>query len=179
MNRVWIVTLSLFLVARSAGATVLVPLDLGALSRDAQVIARGRVLATGTRWTDDRRGVETLVTLEVESYLKGAFGETLTFRVPGGRLGRYRSLVVGAPEFTDGQRVIVFLSYRGPMVPYLVGLGQGVYRLAPAGTRWVVTPPALVAVDQPTPLVRGDVSRRPLALDDFERRVRDLAGDAR
>jgi hypothetical protein len=179
MNRVWIVTLSLFLVTRSAGATVLVPLDLGALSRDAQVIARGRVLATGTRWTDDRRGVETLVTLEVESYLKGAFGETLTFRVPGGRLGRYRSLVVGAPEFTDGQRVIVFLAYRGPMVPYLVGLGQGVYRLAPAGTRWVVTPPALIAVDQPTPLVRGDVSRRPFALDDFERRVRDLAGGAR
>jgi hypothetical protein len=178
MNRVWVLMLSLMLAARTSGATIVMPVDLGELARGAQVIARGHVVAIGTQWTGDRRGVETLVTLEVESYLKGSFGETLTFRVPGGRLGRFRSLVVGAPEFADGQRVIVFLSHRGPMVPYLVGLGQGVYRLASSGSRWVVTPPTLVAGDRPTPVVRGDLSRRPLALDEFERRVRTLAGGA-
>ncbi len=99
------------------------------------------------QWTADRRGVETLVTLEVESYLKGSLGDSVTFRVPGGRLGRFRSVVVGAPEFVPDQRVIVFLGHRGPSVPYVLGFSQGVYRLVLSGTAWVVTPPVLAADD--------------------------------
>ena len=79
-------------VGLRAQATVVVPADLGELSRDALAIARGRVVALDARWTDDRRRVETLVTLEAESYLKGALGPVVQFRVPGGRLGRYRSI---------------------------------------------------------------------------------------
>lgn len=182
MQRVWQLVLAVTMAvvaARPSSATVLVPVDLGELSRDARVIARGRVVSIDSQWTDDHRSVETLVTLEVESYLKGSLGETVTFRVPGGRLGRYRSLVAGAPAFADGQRVIVFLSYRGPMVPYLVGLSQGVYRLAQNGSQWVVTPPALMATPVPTPVVRGDLSRRPLAVEAFEQQVRSLAGGVR
>ena len=44
--------------------------------------------------------------LETEAYLKGSLGETVQFRVPGGSLGRFRNIVVGAPQFTIGQRVI-------------------------------------------------------------------------
>src|SRR5262245_60719845 len=49
----------------AAGATVIVPADLGELSHDARAIARGRVVAVDGRWTDDRRTIETIVTLEV------------------------------------------------------------------------------------------------------------------
>jgi hypothetical protein len=163
-------------------ATVVIATDLAQLSQRATAIARGRVSAVQGRWTDDRRTIETIVTLEVDGYLKGALGQTLQFRVPGGQLGRFRSVVVGAPEFAADERLVVFLGATGPMVPYILGLNQGVYRIvpAPAGAGWLVTPPPLVpTASASAEIVRGDVSRRPLALGDFEQRVRALAGGAR
>ena len=73
-------------LALPARATVLIPADLGDLSREALVIARGQVTSVEARWAGDRHSIETIVTLEVERYLKGAFGATLQFRVPGGEL---------------------------------------------------------------------------------------------
>lgn len=164
-----------------AGATVLLPADLGELSADARAIVRGRVVAVEARWIDDRRGIDTIVTLDVESYLKGALGSTLQFRVPGGELGRFRSIVVGAPEFAVDDRVVVFLGARGPSVPYVLGLSQGVFRIARAADNsgWVVTPPAVFPSAAAARIVRGDPSRRPMALADFEQRVRTLAGGGR
>jgi hypothetical protein len=162
-------------------ATVVVAADLGELAREARAIPRGRVVAVEGRWTDDRRTIETLVTLEVDGYLKGALGDTLQLRVPGGELGRFRSVVVGAPEFVVGQRVILFLGATGPMVPYILGFNQGVYRISPSadGASWVVTPPALLPSAVGARIVRGDVARQPLALADFESRVRALTGGAK
>lgn len=173
--------IGLFAFASHAAATVVVPADLGELSREARAIARGRVVAVDGRWTDDRRTIETIVTLEVESYLKGALGPTLQFRVPGGEYGRYRTTFVGAPEFAVDQHVIVFLGAIGPMVPFILGFNQGVYRLEPSADRttWTVTPPPVLPTAVATPVVRGDVGRRPMALADFEQRVRALAGGAR
>lgn len=163
-------------------ATVLIPADLGELSRDALAIARGRVTALDAQWTEDRGTIETLVTLEVESYLKGALGSTLRFRVPGGELGRFRSVVVGAPEFTIDQHVVVFLGARGPSVPFVLGLNQGVFRVwrAADNSGWVVTSPLLVpATAGAVRVSRGDPSRRAVALGDFEAAVRTLAGGAK
>lgn len=163
-------------------ATVLIPADLGELSRDARAIVRGRVAALDAQWTGDRGTIETIVTLEVEHYIKGAFGPTLRFRVPGGDLGRFRSIVVGAPEFAIDERVVVFLGAHGPSVPYVLGLSQGVFRVVRAGDNsgWFVTSPAMApATAGAVPIVRGDPSRRALPLDDFEQRVRALAGRAK
>lgn len=165
----------------STRATVLIPADLGELSRDALAIARGRVAALDAQWTEDRGTIETIVTLEVESYLKGDFGTTLRFRVPGGDLGRFRSVVVGAPAFAVDQRVVVFLGARGPSVPYVLGLNQGVFRVSRAADNsgWLVTSPVLMPAISTTRLVRGDSSRRAVALGDFEQAVRSLAGSAK
>lgn len=163
-----------------AYATVVVPADLGELSRDAYTIVRGRVVALDARWTDDRRRVETLVTLEAESYMKGALGPVLQFRVPGGRLGRFRSVLVGAPAFALGQRIVVFLGARAPAIPYVLGLSQGVFRVLPGAGGWMVTPPAVLpATGGPERIVRGDPTRRPMPLADFERQVRMLAESSR
>ena len=167
-------------LAVPARATVLIPADLGELSRDARAIVRGRVAALDAQWTDDRGSIETIVTLEVESYLKGTLGATLRFRVPGGELGRFRSFVVGAPEFALDQRVVVFLGARGPSVPFVLGLSQGVFRLVRAAddSGWLVTPPPIVPATTgaaAVQIVRGDPSRRAMRLDDFEQRVRTLA----
>jgi hypothetical protein len=156
--------------------------DLGELSRDALAIARGRVAAVDAQWTEDRGTIETIVTLEVESYLKGSLGSTLRFRVPGGEFGRFRSIVVGAPAFAVDERVVVFLGARGPSVPYVLGLNQGVFRVSRAADNsgWFVTSPVLPPAEGRTVrVVRGDPSRRALALGDFEHTVRMLAEGAK
>jgi len=76
----------------------------------------------------------------------------------------------------------VFLGARGPGVPYVLGLSQGVFRLVAArnGSGWLVTPPPVVpAVAGPARVVRGDAARQPMPLADFERQVRALAGTDR
>lgn len=178
-QRVCIVATLLCLLAGSVRATVLVPADLAELSHDAQVIARGQVVAIDARWSDGRRAIETIVTLEAETYLKGDMGRMVQFRVPGGTMGRYRNIVMGAPQFSVGQRVVVFLGASGPRVPFILGLGQGVYRLgvAPSGDVLVSPPPIMPGVAGP--IVRGAATRQPAPLAEFERSVRALAGDGR
>lgn len=170
--------LVLWLVAAPVRATVIVPADLAELAHDAQVIARGRVVDVNPQWTDDRRTIETIVTLEAESYLKGGLGETLQFRVPGGTLGRLRNIVMGAPQFAVGQRVVVFLGANGPRVPHLLGLNQGVYRLGFTASGQAVVSPPPVMPGVTGPIVRG-TNRQPAPLGTFERNVRALAGSAR
>jgi hypothetical protein len=158
----------------------LIPADLGDLARRASTIARGRVVAVDARWLDGRRRIETVVTLDAERYLKGAERSAIQFRVPGGRLGRYRNIVVGAPQFEVGQRVIVFLGSADTALPYTMGLGQGVFRVAQGQTDWVVTSPVVLPqTGTSLRIIRGDPARRPLPLAEFEERVRELAGAAR
>jgi hypothetical protein len=177
--------LALFVAIVLSGSTVrattLVASDIASLARDAHAIARGRVVAVEGRLTDDRRGIETVVTLSVDAYLKGALGSTLRFRVPGGELGRYRSIFVGAPQFAVDEQVIVFVGAHGPSVPYILGLSEGVYRIAWSArtSSWVVTSPAAFPVATVTPIVRGDPKRQPMPLSDFEQRVRSLAAGAK
>jgi hypothetical protein len=146
----------------SAGATVWMPAELSDLASEARLIARGRVVAVEALVSDDRRSIETLVTLVSEAWLKGGDRNqtTVQFRVPGGRVGRYRRIVVGAPQFVLGQRVVVFLGGSAPRVPHVLGLSQGVYTLsADASGSW---------------RVRG-IGAAGMSLDAFERRVRTLA----
>ena len=174
-----VLALSILLYALPVRATVVISADLGELSRDALAIARGRVAALDAQWTEDHGTIETMVTLEVESYLKGSLGSTLRFRVPGGELGRFRSIVVGAPEFAVNQRIVVFLGARGPSVPHVLGLNQGVFHVSRAADNsgWLVTSPVMMpATAGNVRVVRGDPARRPLALDQFEQTVRSLAG---
>ncbi len=162
-----------------AEATVVVPADLGELAREARAIAVGRVAAVDGHWTDDRRTIETIVTLDVDVYLKGSLGTTLQFRIPGGVLGRYRTIVVGAPSLAADERVIVFLGANGPMIPYILGFNQGIYHVMRGNDgAWMVSPPAMLPAAVTTRVVRGDPSRKTLPLADFESRVRGLAGSA-
>jgi HAMP domain-containing protein len=158
-------------------ATVLVPADLSELVQSAQAIAQGRVVAVQPQWAEGRARIETLVVVAVDQYLKGSFGPTVTLRVPGGELGRYRSVMPGAPTFREGDEVILFLGAHGPSIPFLVGLGQGVFRLArdPDTGRRVVVPSPLVGSDVRVTVVRGDPARRPMPVEDFARAVRSVA----
>jgi hypothetical protein len=166
---------------RNAHATVLVGGDLGEIARSAAAIVRGTVVETRTEWVDGRRRVETIVTVDVVESLKGGLSGRVTFQVPGGVMGRYRSVMVGAPAFHAGEEVVVCLGARPPALPYVLGLSQGVFRIRTddASGRKIVARPALLAdADHATSVQRGDPARRPQALETFTAAVRAALSQA-
>lgn len=179
--RLWLIVLFLLTAAAGADATVYVPVDFREMVTGSLAIVHGRVVDVTARPVGDRSSVATFVTLDVAQPLKGPLAGDVTFRVPGGQVGRYRRIIVGAPQFSRGDEVIVFLSARGPSVPYLYGLSQGVFRVVRGpGGQAVVTPPAVLARGAaPERLVRGDPARRPLPLDAFARQVRAILESGR
>jgi hypothetical protein len=162
------------LTAAAPGATVLIPIEFRELVRVSSTIVHGRITDVRSEWADGRRAVETFVTVDVTEYMKGSLGGTLTVRVPGGQIGRYRTMTVGAPAFREGDEVVLFLrSYNG--VLSIVGLSQGAFRVVAdsAGRRLVTTPVVMGKPgDAAEPVVRGDVARRPIAIDAFRDLVR-------
>lgn len=128
---VWVLGLGIWGVGFGAlaSATVLAPADLPQIVDGSQLIVRGRVVGVRAEMPAGRRSIHSVVTLAVDEALKGRPGPTVLFRVPNGQVGRYRRVVVGAPEFLPGDEVIVFLRGSGAAIPSLFGLSQGVYRI--------------------------------------------------
>ena len=111
---------------------MLVPAEFSEIVGGSEIIAYARVVDVRPEWADGRRWIDSVVTAEVVSYLKGGSDETITFKVPGGQLGRYRSVVVGAPVFTRGDEAVLFLksnAAHGGSLPDVFGLNQGVFRV--------------------------------------------------
>ena len=176
-------TFVLLLAAAPGSATVYLPADFAEMVTVSTFIVHGSVVDVRSETTSDRRRIVTYVTVDVTQRLKGPTGESVTFLVPGGQVGGYERVVVGAPQFDRGDEVVLFLSSRGPSIPYVFGLSQGVYRVSRANGRALVMPPAVLArqgdANATGRLVRGDPARRPLPLDEFAREVRLLMERAR
>ena len=169
------------LVTTVASATVLVPAEFTEIVGGSQIIAHARIIEVRPQWADGRRWVDTIVTAEVLAFLKGGTTseDSISFKVPGGRIGRYRTLVVGAPVFTRGDEAILFLKRHDDELPDIFGLNQGVYRIrvdAVSGEKVVVPPPVMKLDDRPDPerVTRGALDRRPLGFAAFGARVRDV-----
>jgi hypothetical protein len=186
MRRAWVVRLLclvgvVWTASGAALAMVVLPADLAEMVAQSPRIVHGRVVAVRAQTMGDRRAIESVVTLAVLASLKGEPSETVVLRVPGGQVGRYRRVMVGAPEFEAGDEVIVFLAGRGPVVPMPFGLSQGVYRVTRDRDRALVVTPPLVeraAGDGGVRVVRGDLARRTLPVDEFTRRVRSMVEDS-
>jgi hypothetical protein len=172
-----IVCALIMFTSHQAHATLFTPADFGELVNSARSIAHGQIVAVRARATDDRVRIETLVTLRVATYLKGDLGPEVTFVVPGGTLGRYRSFIVAAPRFVEREEVVLFLGAQAGAMPYVLRLAQGVFRVAPdknTGQRLVTPWPMLTPSDEWRPVVRGMAANRQMTLSEFGRRVREL-----
>ena len=150
-------------------ATTIVPVDFGEMVTASQMIVHGTVVDVRSQTTGGRRFVESVVTVAVADALKGPAARHVRFRIPGGQIGRYRRVMVGAPEFAYGDEVVLFLSGKVPALPMPFGLSQGVYRVTRSSGRAIVTPAVPTGAGR---LVRGDPARRPVTVDAFTREVR-------
>jgi len=157
-------------------ATVLLPADFTEVVTQSTIAVHGTVVDVQSGLTGLRRTIESIVTISVITPLKGAPGARVAFRVPNGQVGRYRRVLVGAPEFEEGDEVVVFLQGRAPAMPSLFGLSQGVYRVTrDSSARALVTPPPVMARGVAAErVVRGDPVRAPMPVDQFAREVRSV-----
>ena len=163
-------------------ANVLVPIEFRELVSTAPVIVHGRVVDVRAVLLDGRRSVETFVTLEAGEYLKGQLGPNFTIRIPGGQVGRYRTVFVGAPEFQAGDELVLFLKTPRASLPHIVGLSQGAFRVVldpRSGLRMVATPIVMgKATGEAERVVRGDPARRPVSIEAFRGVVRQVMAEA-
>jgi hypothetical protein len=161
-------------LSASVRAMVVVPAEFREMVAASQTIVHGRVVDVQSYETAGRRTIESLVTVQVVEAIKGAPGSTAYFKLPGGQVGRYRRVMVGAPQCARGDEVVLFLKGSVPAVPMPFGLTQGVYRVnRNAAGQATVMPMVNVGSDR---VVRGDPSRRPLELAAFTNLVRTIAG---
>lgn len=161
-------------LAPGARATVVAPLALDELVAGADVIAIGRVTYLLERRAADGR-VETRVSMGAVTLLKGSSREAIEFSVPGGRVGRYRTIVPGAPALRERDEVAVFLRQPPSGSLVVVGFSQGVMPVL----RDPVTSEALVmAPPSSSPgvarVTRGDPGRRPVSLPAFAREIQGI-----
>jgi len=161
-----------------ARAVTVAPLSFEELVRQSSSVIYGRVVEVRGQWTDDRRAIDSLVTVEVIKGLKGTAGRELTLTIPGGQVGRYRNLLPGAPAFARGDLAVLFVTARGARLPITTGFTQGIYRVVrdTASGEVLVTPPVVEAAGQP--IRRGDRRRKPVPLATFESAVRAVPAAA-
>jgi hypothetical protein len=172
-----VAALAALIAPATAQATTFAAVEFTQLVLEANAIAHGRVVARRAQWAPGtRREIETIVTLHVSEWLKGGPGDTVEIRVPGGEVGAYRSVFVGAPVFREGDEVVLMLRGMPPALPHVLGLSQGAFRVtsvAGSETR-VVTPPLVMAQDPAARVVRGDPTRRPISVEAFGEEVRRI-----
>ncbi|MEO6224147.1 MAG: hypothetical protein ABIP90_12940 [Vicinamibacterales bacterium] len=162
------------LSAASLFASTFLSAEFREVVSEASTIVRGRV--TDVRAIRSADGdVESVVTIAVDATLKGSPDTFVAMRLPGGTIGRYRTVMAGAPVMRLGEQAVFFLK-RGPgNALWPVGLSQGIYRITSAGGLvGLVQAPVLpgVTTNSVGPVVRGDARRKTLPVTEFESLVR-------
>ncbi|MEO6213254.1 MAG: hypothetical protein ABIP65_06470 [Vicinamibacterales bacterium] len=174
MPRACVLLPLLFCLSVPITATVILPAEFREIVSGSQIIVHGRVIDVRSEWVDGGRHIDSLVTVQSAAFFRGTPTPTVTFRIPGGQVGRYKSITVGSPEFQRGDEAVLFLRAEGPAVPSVFGLNQGVFRVRvdARGRRLVILPVLLPRGQGPERVVRGARDRRPLPLDEFGTQVR-------
>jgi hypothetical protein len=176
MRRLGGALIMIMALAAGARAHVALPADFRDIVTGAELIVRGRITDVRAIPSADD-GVESVATVAIETRLKGSVDGFVDVHVPGGDMGRYRYVMVGAPTLRRDEHALFFLTRRADGAWRLVGLTAGLYVVqADAATgRLVVNPPVVPVPDRTTasqPVVRGDVRRPAMAVQDFEALVR-------
>ncbi len=119
----------LLLPAAVYGTTV-VPPSFDELVEKADVIFEGEVIAKKSMWAGEKetRRIKTDYTFQVMDILKGTVPAVYTLEVLGGTVGDTTLTVEGAPQFSPGERVLLFVTQNGIQYVPLVGIMHGHYR---------------------------------------------------
>jgi len=105
----FIILVCFLCVTQSALATTVVrPSDVDMIV-GARAIVRGKVLSVGSAF-DEHGNIYTYTTVRVKEVLKGQISERrIVIKESGGQVGEQGSVVFGTPQFTRGEKVLLYL----------------------------------------------------------------------
>jgi len=156
--------------AAPALAALSVPASVEELARGSDAVVRGRVMSLASHPSADGRRISTSVEVEATSVWRGTVPARVTVVVPGGTAGRVAQRVAGAPQFTVGEEVVVFLGQMGKAQAYRVtGLAQGKFAVEADQARPDLSQTSFVGRQA---LRAGERRVEAMAVDELERRVR-------
>ncbi len=110
-------------VATPAAATQANAVSVEEMARQSDLVVRGKVLSTTSRWSEGR--IYTYAEVEVASSLRGEAPAKITAVSPGGVVGDVGQRVDGAASFTKGEEVVLFLGKPDGGKYRVTGLAQG------------------------------------------------------
>ena len=112
-------------------ATSAVEVTFTDLVAQADVIAVGTVTEIREQWDAEKKAPLTLVTFSNLTTVKGSPGSSFTLEFLGGKMPNGLVMVVaGVPQFTVGERAVVFSAGNHRDFCPLVGIWQGLLRVA-------------------------------------------------
>ena len=137
--RVFALLLPALLMSAQAFGTTLAYKSFDDLVKESDAVISGRVASIESRYNASHE-IYTFVTFDGLSVLGGDYqGQTLTLRFKGGQVENNISQIVGSPEFSVNDQVIVFVEGNGRYMVPVVGWTQGVFRVtADASGRRVI-----------------------------------------
>jgi hypothetical protein len=170
-------TLSRMALAAAALATAVpalaalsVPASVEELARGSEAVVRGRVLSFESHPSADGRRISTSVEVEATDVWRGSAPARVTVVIPGGTVGHLAQRVAGAPRFTVGEEVVVFLGRIGTAQAYRVtGLAQGKFAVEAARATPDLSQTSFV---DRRPMQAGERRAESMPVDELERRVR-------
>jgi hypothetical protein len=165
-----------------AVASVVPYLSLEELERQGQVVVLGQVRTVTSMMSEDGRIIVTRATVRVDRALKGGPRAEVVVEVPGGTLNGTTLVASGAPRFTEGERVVLFLEAANGRFG-VTGWNQGRFtvRRDPNTGRDLVTQPgggSLYVDAQGRPAPRDPRLAGPRVLEDFLRDIEAIAARA-
>lgn len=119
-------------LTRVADATVLLHVPFEAQAQTASRVFVGQVASVASRPCAARPAYfETIVAFTVEEVVAGGVPSSVELRFSGGQVGDIRQSIDGMPEFTAGERYVVFLQpdQDPPLISPIVGFNQGLYQV--------------------------------------------------
>ena len=106
----------IMLLLTNLSEALLIELPLPELVKESDIIIRGEVVKTESRWgyleyNANSRIIFTDVTIAVTDYLKGASDKSeVVIETEGGEIGEIGLMVEDMPKFETGEDVVLFLS---------------------------------------------------------------------
>lgn len=154
-----------------APALTLEPTSVQELAIESELIVTGRIVSVEYVWEDEtHRAINTLLTVEVDQYVKGAGNASVVVRQLGGHIGEFGDEISGIPAFDTGEEVVLFLvKFKGEYWIHSMTLGAFRVTTEEAGQRIVYNHlPDVTVVDPDTrQTIPGETVFKATALPDF------------
>jgi hypothetical protein len=157
-------------LAAPALASLAVPVSVEDLARSSDAVVRGRVVKLTARRSNDGSRIFTYAEVEPTAVWRGSAPARVTVVVPGGVVGDIGERVDGAPTFSEGEEVVLFVGKLGGHEFQVHGMAQGKFAVAKGQARPSLS--RLGFVDGRA-LRKGERRAEPMAVDELERRVRE------